>query len=437
MRLHAPTTAAPEDAVRCRPWQVAVAEFGRALGCSPGSVEGQEARSFEIGIVGLSGVGKSSLLNALIAPTCELLPSGGVGPLTGVPVRIRHARGATLRVKYLDRAWFLDALAKINGSASGGTKDELGRLSLICTGDQYATRDLAWLAQAMQHALRPDVAKAPDETERTRGTLRRVHELLHREGSVRQWDSESPDGSFFRLIHEHISGSSAALCETIELGWPSAMLENQVTLVDLPGLGMVSDSYSRHTNAWVEHARAILVVTDRAGVTESMVTCLRRNGFLRRVVEGGADLLGVVTKLDQVTDDVRRRDRSTLSWSQCFRAITEQAETELLNQINAVLRYEHGPPLGGHAGASLRAAIRVFGVSSREHQRVVARDPEDRPRLLIRESSGVPAVRRALAALARLRSSAWRSEILDRVRAAPDAATLLPELFSLVELEGL
>jgi GTP-binding protein EngB required for normal cell division len=400
-------------------------------------VEDQETRPFEIGIVGLSGVGKSSLLNALIAPTHELLPSGGIGPLTGVPVRICRAPVATLRVRYHGRAWLLDALSKIEGSGSAMSNDELGRFSLICTGDQYATRDPAWLAQAMRYALRLDGAKPPDETDRTLGRLRHVHELLPQVGSVRQWDSESPDGTFFRLVHEHISGSSAALCETIELGWPSAMLENQVTIVDLPGLGMVRDSFSRHTSAWIEQARAILVVTDRAGVTESMVTCLRCNGFLRRVVEGNADLIGVVTKLDQVTDDVRRRDRTTRSWSQCFRAIAEQAETELLSQLNAVLRSELGIPLGDHNSASLRAAIRVFGVSSREHQRVVARDPEDRPRLLIRESTGVPAVRRALAVLARLRSSPWTSEILDRVRAAPDAFTLLPELFSLVELEGL
>lgn len=206
MHHHARTTAAPEDAVGGRPWQVAVADFARALGGSPVPVKDQEPLSFEIGIVGLSGVGKSSLLNALIAPTHELLPSGGVGPLTGVPVRIRRAPVATLRVRYHGRAWLLDALSKMEGSASAMSNDELGRFSLICTGDQYATRDPAWLAQAMRYALRPDVAKPPDDTDRTLGTLRRVHELLHREGSVRQWDSEPPDGPFFRLVHEHISG---------------------------------------------------------------------------------------------------------------------------------------------------------------------------------------------------------------------------------------
>ena len=134
---------------------------------------------------------------------------------------------------------------------------------------------------------------------------------------------------------------------------------------------------------------------------------------------------------------MRRRDRSVQSWSSCFRSIVEQAEAELLSQIDAVLRYEQGLPVGIHGGANLRQAIRVFGVSSREYQRVVERDEEDRSRLHLAESSGVPAVRRALIALARLRSSPWTSEILDRVRSAPNFASLLPELISLVDMEGL
>jgi hypothetical protein len=429
--------AVMEGAVHGPPWQMAVAAFGRAIGCSLPPPEDREIRPLEIGVVGLSGVGKSSLLNALIAPACELLPSGGVGPLTGVPVRIFHAPVATLRVKYLGRGWLLEALAKLDRAPSTLVSDEIGRLSLICTGNQYAVRDPRWLGQAVRYALQPDTAAPPDGAQRAREALRCVHDLLQREGTVREWESDRADGAFFRRVHEHISGASAALCERVELGWPSAMLEAGAIFVDLPGLGMVSDAYSHHTSAWVERARAVVLLVDRAGIAESMVTCLRRHGFLKRVIAGEADLVGVVTKLDQITDDVRRRDGSAQSWSRCFRAVAVQAEAELSSQIDGLLRHELGSSLGGRAGAAVRARIRVFAVSSREHQRVVHRDPEDRPRLHIAESSGVPAVRRALAALTRLRSTSWTSEILDRVGVSPDVATLLPELFSLVDMEGL
>lgn len=436
--MHQPsTTAVSEGAVRYRRWQMAVAEFGRALGCPPPLPEGHEPGRVEIGVIGLSGVGKSSLLNALIAPTQELLPSGGVGPLTGLPVHIFHAPAPTLRVKYLGRAWLMDALAKLDGAPSMLTSEEIGQLSLICTGNQYAARKPGWLAQAIRYALRPNTTQPPDGEPRTRDALQSFHELLQCMGTVREWVSDCTDGLFFRRVHEHVSGARAALCEHIELGWPSALLETGAVLLDLPGLGVVSDAYARQTSEWLQRARAIVVVVDRAGMAESIVTCLRRSRFLSRVVAGEADVIGVVTKLDQVTDDLRRRDGAPQSWARCFHAVAMQAETELSSQIDGVLRYEQDALTAITPDVAPRGGVRVFGVSSREHRRVVQYDPEDRPRLHIPESSGIPAVRRALVGLSRLRSNAWTSEILDRVRRSPDAATLLPELFSLVDTEGL
>jgi GTP-binding protein EngB required for normal cell division len=417
-----------------RPWQDAVAEFGVAIRCSPPRAERHANRPFEIGVVGLAGVGKSSLLNALIAPRRELLPSGGIGPLTGVPVRLCFASVPTLRVRYLGRAWWLDALTKLGGS--GLSSHELGRLSLACTGNQYAIRDRGWLERAVQYALQPGVVKPPDAHRETIEALRPLRELLACGGIDRQWNGDPSDGALFRHIHEHVAGQRAALCERVDVGWPSSLLEAGLVVVDLPGLGTASDSHSQHTDVWVKTAKAIVVVTDRAGIAESVDACLRRSGFLNRVADGDADLLGVVTKLDQVTDDTRRRDRSGQKWSSCFRQTVERAETEMLGQLAGVLRPERGARIGRGLGSNLTAAIRVFGVSSREYRRVVERDDEERPRLYLSESTGIPAVRRALVALGRLRSSQWTSDLLDRVRADSDVATLLPALISLVEMEG-
>lgn len=344
-------------AARRPAWQAAVVAFGQALHGAFEPRRDESRAGLEVGVVGLSGVGKSSLLNALIAPALDVLPSGGIGPLTGVPIRIRYAPVGTLRVTYLG-------------------------------------------------------------------------------GFVRQWHRDSTTAAFLAEIHDHVSGPRAADCETLEVGWPCPLLETGLTIVDLPGLGIVNDAYAAHTETWLRQANAILVVTDRAGIADSVVSSLRRSGFLARVANGRADLMGVVTKLDQVADDARRNDRSGATWSTCFRAIAERAETELLEQLAAVLRYEQ--PRAEHlASGRVQDAIRAFGVSSREHRRVVERDEEQRPKLHLAESSGVPSLRRALIALGRLRSSAWTSELFDHVCAAPDRATLLPELISLVDMEGM
>lgn len=420
---------------RVRRWETDLKVFGKSLGCSPGHEEAEETIPFEIGVIGLAAVGKSTLLNALVAPTLPLVPAGGVGPLTGTAVRIRYASSATLRVTYLDRSWLVETLAKHERGASLSS-DELGRLSLVCAGNQYAVRHPAWLAHAVRYVLDPDAVKAPDDSEETVQALRRVHEVLVGDGGERAWESDSPDGEFFRRIHDHVAGRHAGLCGSVEVGWPSPMLEAGLVLVDLPGLGAAYDAHSRHTEAWLRQARAVLVVTDRSGIAESVVTALRRNGFLTRVANGQADLIAVMTKLDQVTDDARRHEEPRKPWSMCFRSVVAAAETELLGQLGTVfaVESEHG---AGAADAIVRGAIRVFGASSREHQRLVSRDDDDPPRLLIPESTGIPAVRRALTALARLRSSSWTSDLLDRVRASPDFAKLLPELMAMIDMEGL
>jgi GTP-binding protein EngB required for normal cell division len=419
---------------RVRWWETDLEEFGKSFGCSPGH-EAEETIPFEIGVIGLAAVGKSTLLNALVAPALPLVPAGGIGPLTGTPVRIRYASSATLRVTYLDRSWLVETLAKLE-HCSSLSSEELGRLSLVCAGNQYAVRDPGWLAQAIRYVLDPDAVAAPDDTDETVRALRGVHEILADEGGERVWESDPPDGEFFRRIHDHVAGRHAGLCRSVEVGWPSPMLEAGLVLVDLPGLGAAHDAHSRHTEAWLRQARAVLLVTDRSGIAESVVTALRRNGFLTRVANGQADLIAVMTKLDQVTDDARRHEEPRKPWSMCFRSIVAAAETELLGQLGTVFAVEGEHGAGG-ADAIVRGAIRVFGASSREHQRLVSRDDDDPPRLLIPESTGIPGVRRALTALARLRSSSWTSELLDRVRAAPNFAKLLPELMAMVEMEGL
>lgn len=423
------------QASRIHRWEADIKEFGKNFGCSPGHEEAEETIPFEIGVIGLAAVGKSTLLNALVAPTLPLVPAGGVGPLTGTSVRIRYASSATLRVTYLDRSWLVETLAKLERRSSLSS-EELGRLSLVCAGNQYAVRDPGWLAQAIRYVLDPDAVTAPDDTEETVKALRRVHEILAGEGGERAWESDSPDGEFFRRIHDHVAGRHAGLCGSVEVGWPSPMLEAGLVLVDLPGLGTAHDVHSRHTEAWLRQARAVLVVTDRSGIAESVVTALRRNGFLTRVANGQADLIAVMTKLDQVTDDARPHEEPRKPWSMSFRSIAAAAETELLGQLSTVFAAEGEHGAGG-ADAVVRGAIRVFGASSREHQRLVSRDDDDPPRLLIPESTGIPGVRRALTALARLRSISWASDLLDRVRAAPNFAKLLPELMAMVEMEGL
>src|SRR5689334_12909363 len=50
--------------------------------------------------LGTAGIGKSTLINALVSPERSVLPSGGIGPLTAQATSVHHAERPFLRAKY-------------------------------------------------------------------------------------------------------------------------------------------------------------------------------------------------------------------------------------------------------------------------------------------------------------------------------------------------
>src|SRR5713226_10597054 len=50
--------------------------------------------------LGASGVGKSTLINALVAGQENVLPSGGIGPLTALAMQVRYSEEARFEAEY-------------------------------------------------------------------------------------------------------------------------------------------------------------------------------------------------------------------------------------------------------------------------------------------------------------------------------------------------
>jgi GTP-binding protein EngB required for normal cell division len=314
--------------------------------------------------LGNSGIGKSTLLNALAAGPDHVLPAGGIGPLTAQATAVRYSATPMFRVTYHQRkhlwkvAFALErrhenelqqahllagapAIPQARESELGGLLDEDDRdeasanaqvpngtevaqedgatnpleqitkqAKLIVKGDQFSEASLPYLIDALRVAC--DVKPRWNQTITDADVKRvaRIRQLfqLSKERRVYEYVQADDRNGFMADLRDHAAGFLAPLIERIEVGWPSQVLASGVELVDLPGVGIAQDTYRDITKKYVrDKARAIILVVDRAGPTEATVDVLRSSGYWDRLV-GAADdpasdpctMLIAVTRVDDV-----------------------------------------------------------------------------------------------------------------------------------------
>lgn len=299
--------------------------------------------------LGNSGIGKSTLLNALAAGAEHVLPAGGIGPLTAQATEVHYSPTPMFRVTYhqkkhlwkvafaLERRYenecrqtqqavVLEPMsqsgdassdlatqldddereeATANAELAKPVTDEPGsgstpsdaieqifkQAKLIVTGDQFSGASLPYLIDALRVAC--DVKPRWQQTIADEDVKRvaRVRQVLLRSKDKRTHEHRQGDdpNAFMADLKEHAAGFLAPLIERIQVGWPSEVLKSGVELVDLPGVGIAQDAYRDITKKYVrEKARAIILVVDRAGPTEATVDVLRSSGYWDRLV-GAAD----------------------------------------------------------------------------------------------------------------------------------------------------
>ena len=227
--------------------------------------------------------------------------------------------------------------------------------------------------------------------------------------------------AFREELREHAAGFLAPLIQQIEVGWPSPLLQSGVVLVDLPGVGVADDAYQKVTASYVrERARALIMVIDRAGMTDAARELLRTSGYFSRLV-GAADdfdadqcaLLVAVTRVDDVAieelrqfADLPREERPskvkvfTDTVHQLSSRIKAQMATQLANlpiSDNDAVRTARTT-----ARERLLQDLEVHPVSAPEYRLLVADDDLEQPRLLADPiQSGVPRLQESLRQLAR------------------------------------
>jgi len=431
------------------------------------------SRSDEVTVcfLGNSGVGKSTLLNALAADDAQVLPAGGIGPLTAQATEVHYSDVPMFRVVYhpKKRLWLTafalearvkhqrkqaakaaseaeaselaqalsqdeqqDALADASSTAAdadeGAVADTLeGYIkqakNIVC-GDQFAERSLDYLVDALRDACGLDMKWGAILDEQDMGRISRVKRILAagKDGLKYERRAQNDQRDFMADLKAHAAGFLSPMIERIEVGWPSEVLKAGVKLVDLPGVGIAQDTYRDVTKQYVrEKARAVIVVVDRAGPTESTVDLLRTSGYWDRLV-GAADdpssdpcsMLITVTKVDDVADTERSIKSSNLEPGQpkpkkrdIYLELVEQFKPRMRSQIAEQLL-----KIGDSDNASVQEArqiaregilssLEIHPVSAPELRRIIQDDEDDRPFLREQVETGIPPLRQSLMNLAR------------------------------------
>lgn len=369
--------------------------------------------------LGNSGVGKSTLLNALAAGDRQVLPAGGIGPLTAQATEVRFSDERRFRVIYHPKGhlWKLafalesrlnadkraakkaadgaDALLPADESASDlvgelsetDIKDAEERAALerkaddpeappqdglegyikqaknIVCGNQFAERPLTYLVDGLRLACGQKKRWGSDLEVADLGRIERIQAILKSpktDRSHERREGNDPRG-FQKDMVDHAAGFLSPLIERIEVGWPSDLLKAGVVLVDLPGVGIAQDAYREVTSSYVrDKARAVIVTVDRAGPTESTVDLLRTSGYWERLVgasdDPASDACAMLIAVTRV-DDVTQTE-----WENLVSALPQGAPKPKKREVFARLAEEFKPRMK----AQISEQLGKIGESSNE-----------------------------------------------------------------------
>lgn len=424
-------------------------------------------RSMPVCFLGAAGVGKSTLINALVAGRDVILPAGGVGPLTAEATRVCYARERQFRVTYqppgklnrllfvLERAHEKDPLREGDSSEPGSraatasktalaaqdldeeawndsagdaeNSQQADRLSVLSRqavhlirGDQYTTLDRGYVLDRLRDCLgaerRWGTIPLPEDATR----VAKVKEILERarteEGRF-EFTSKGSESIFRAELELHAAGHLAPLVRSIDVGWDTELLATGVELIDLPGVGVANDEFRRVTAHWIRQARGVVLVVDRAGMTEASAELLRSSGFLSSLLHQSGDpedlnatLIVAVAKLDATADDARAKEKimspgAVRPWIAHFDEACARADLMVREQLAVELQ-----KVGEQGGESTREeravvvqrvleGLQVHPVVAPQYRKLLAADDDDLPRIKTVEQSRIPALSKALGQL--------------------------------------
>lgn len=418
------------------------------------NLEQRNDRLFPICLLGQAGVGKSTLINTLIADNDIVVPSGGgTGPLTANALRVTHGDHPQFVVRYhsdkeINQTRFiLEAeiqrrikssetpstaevstdleLAEISLDADEQkrtrTEEAISRAVLLVAGTQSAQREITCLADALRLVLGQPSKFNTTFLREDLDRLQRIKEALKygKAAYSRSFDSEN-NPAFKHQLRDHACGFLAPLILEMSIHWPSDVLRESLELVDLPGIGILSDIFASVTSEYLRNrAKAVMLVVDSRGIRREDAELLRNSGFLNRLLHSSYDLASdpvalmvVAVKIDDVAVENWINDRAAngialKTKAQHFDEVVERCRTDIASRFQTFLREVWSNEDGGITEGKneviqgILDQLHVFPVSAPQYRLHLSADAEeDKPFLKDVEATNIPALRQAIVEVA-------------------------------------
>jgi len=405
---------------------------------------------FPICLLGQAGVGKSTLINTLIADTEIVVPSGGgTGPLTANALKVVYGERKSFVVRYHSKKqvgqtrFILEAAiqrqSNIEAPLSDTTIDEdsdlaeieldgeeqkktrteeaIGRARLLVAGAQTAPRELPYLVDALRKILGQESRFHTQFLDEDIERLRLVQEAVHHgnKNMARHFDS-ADDPQFGHRLRDHACGFLAPLILEMSIHWPSPLLQNSVELVDLPGIGILSDAYASVTSDYLRNlAKAVMLVVDSRGIRREDAELLKSSGFLNRLLHASNDLsadpvalIVVVVKIDDVAVENWRNDKALhgtalKTKAQHFEDVVNRCRDDINQRLETFLRDVWEDDTEGKRAViqSILGNLQVFPVSAPQYRLYLSKEEdEDKPFLPDTASTNIISLRSAISHVA-------------------------------------
>jgi GTP-binding protein EngB required for normal cell division len=424
--------------------------------------------------LGNSGVGKSTLINALVADGHTVVPSGGVGPLTAQALSVRHGDQPRIEVEYhgsgrlwqlvfgMENAWKAElgvpkaqddapkeALVEMEPEPSGSAPEttlletkQQGRLEarkvaeLLVTGGQSQDTPVAYLIDSLRDALGFARKWGTEPNSEDSLRLTSISQALKFAKSGVKYVREGSAEDLKQDLKDHAAGFLAPLIKTLNVRWRSPLLSQGVTLIDLPGLGVIGDPRPEVTRTFIrEKARAVVLVVDNRGITEPVARLLRDSEFLAKLLHttddpaGNPVLVVAVTKVDDVADS-EYSDDGDQEFSHYFKDVCDRTIPMVRSQLRGEIErvWQEDGELGEEKRAvveNLLNTLQVYPLSAVQYRRLVSGKRSD---LSGADQTNVPSM---IAGLSQLRAA---QEFERQAKVQEHYKTLLDGVASTVRL---